>query len=146
MTGQPSLYNLFDQTDVQYWELQIEKGNLPTPEQLALLIKKNSDQPLPAWLTALVIRGLRGELKGKRGRPHRSSYHQLCVWAAAAEYKCVLAQMLQAEDAEHNGGAAKTGKGRTHKPAHERAAEQVVTEWRLPMSWRSFLNEVRSKK
>ncbi|WGR73903.1 MULTISPECIES: hypothetical protein [unclassified Bradyrhizobium] len=146
MSVTPTLYNLFDETDFQYWELQINNGNLPTPEQLARLLEANPDKPLPSWLRPLIIMGIRRELKAKRGRPPKSLCAQLRLWAAMGEYRAVLAQIQDGDDKQSEARSAHAARAADQRPAHERAAEHLVREWRLPMSWRSFLNEVHSKK
>jgi hypothetical protein len=143
---QPTLYQLFDETDFRYWKRKMQQGKLPTPDQLALLLENNPGEPLPSWLRPVVVKAIRGKLKGQRGRPHKSSLRYLRFWAAVGEYRDVLARMQRADKANPKGRAATTGKGRTHPPAHQRAAEQVVSDWKLPMSWRSFLNEISPKK
>lgn len=144
---EPTLYELFDETNLEFWRARIERGTLPNPEQLAALLEQNWDKPFPSWLRPVVAQAVRGKLKAKRsGRPARSHYYQLCLSVAIAEYQDLLKQAVRAENAASRAGAAKVTKGRTHEPLHERLAKQVVDEWKLPISWNSFLNEMSSRK
>lgn len=143
---EPTLYELFDETNLEFWRARIERGTLPNPEQLAALLEQNWDQPFPSWLRPVVVQAVRGKLKAKRGRPARSHYYHVCLSVAIAEYQGLLKQAVRAEKAASRAGAAKARKGRTLEPLHERLAKQVVSEWKLPISWKSFLNEVRSQK
>ncbi|EHR04595.1 hypothetical protein [Bradyrhizobium sp. WSM471] len=142
----PTLYDLFDETSFEYWRRQIQDGVLPTPEQLACLLEANPEHPLPPWLRPLVIMGVRGQLKGKRGRPQKSALAQLCLWAAIGEYKILLPRLVDEQKAEDQARPAHVIRGADHKPPHQKAAERIVLEWHLRMDWRSFLNEVHSKK
>lgn len=139
---EPTLYELFDETNLEYWRPRIESGTLPSPEQLAALLEQNWDQPLPFWLRPVVVQAVRGKLKAKRGRPVKTNYYQLCLSAAIGQYQRLLKQTIQAEKAANQTSAAKAAEGATH----QRLAEQVVREWKLPISWSSFLNEISSRK
>jgi hypothetical protein len=145
--NQPTLYDRFDETSFRYWELQLQQGREPTPEQLARLIEANLEHPIPVWLRPILIKGLRGALKGKRGRPPRNTDQQARLWLAKADYCWRLEEERQAEHTERQRASeTKTVKGRLHKPAHERVAENVIERWRLSLSVRAFLNEVGSRK
>lgn len=147
MSGQtPTLYEVFDETNLEFWKLRIESGMLPSPEQLAALLEQNWDEPLPFWLRPVVVQAVRGKLKAKRGRPAKSHYYQLCLSAAIGQYERLLKQATGTRDAASRAGAAKAARGRTHEPLHERLAKEVVDEWRLPINWTSFLNEISSRK
>ena len=139
----PTLYERFDETNLEFWRPRIERGALPDPEQLAALLEQNWDEPLPFWLRPVVVQAVRGELKAKRGRPAKSNYYQLCLSGAIAHYERLL---KQARKAASPAGAAEVARGRTHEPLHEQLAKQVVDEWRLPIEWTSFLNEISSRK
>lgn len=93
MPNKPTLYDLFDETSFRYWKLQLQNDNLPTGEQLARLLEANAPRPIPSWLTPLVIRGLRGELKGKPGRPKKGFIDKTRLELAAREYGRLLKQM-----------------------------------------------------
>lgn len=144
---EPTLYELFDETNLEFWRAGIDRGTLPNPEQLAALLEQNWDKPFPSWIRPVIVQAVRGKLKAKRsGRPARSLYYQLCLSVAIAEYQGLLKQAVRAKKAASRAGAAKVTKGRTHEPLHERLAKQVVSDWKLPISWKSFLNQVRSQK
>ncbi|MGY4626678.1 hypothetical protein [Bradyrhizobium sp. USDA 4486] len=143
---QPTLYEIFDETNLEFWRPRIESGIMPDSEQLAALLDQNWAKPLPSWLRPVVLQAVRGKLKAKRGRPARSLYYQVCLSAAIAQYERLLKQAVRARKGANRAGAVKTPKGRTREPLHERLAEQVVSEWKLPISWKSFLNEISSRK
>lgn len=141
---EPTLYDLFDDTSFEFWRRQVQAGVLPTPEQLARLLEANPDQPLPPWLGPILSKASRGELKAKRGRPPRESSLQTRRWLARADYVWRLAEAREAGRAEAENRPI--SKGRLHRAAHERIAAEVVTRWKLPIHWRSFLNELHSRK
>jgi hypothetical protein len=143
---EPTLYDLFDENSFEYWRRQVQDGTLPTSEQLASLLEANPEESLPAWLRPLVIMGVRGRLTGRRGRPPKSAFAQLCLLAAIGEYRDVLSRLAEEQKEERQARPKGIKKGADHKPAHQMAAEQVVREWHLAMDWRSFLNEVHSEK
>ena len=145
--NEPTLYDLFDEASFRYWELQVQQGREPTPEQLARLMEANLDHPIPSSLQPILIKALRGELKGRRGRPPRDADQQTRLWLAKADYHWRLQEQRQAEAAQRaQAPETRAAKGRLHKPAHERVAEDVIRRWRLSMSVRAFLNEVGSRK
>ena len=59
----PTLYELFDPTSLIRLQRSIAEGKVPNPEELAAVLEANSERPLPPWFVALIIKGLRGELK-----------------------------------------------------------------------------------
>lgn len=145
--NEPTLYDLFDETSFGYWELQLRNGREPTPAQLADLIDANPDQPIPAWLGPVLSKGLRGKLKIKRGRPARDRHQENRLWLAKCDYQLSLAEQRQAKRKASTTAARKsTPRGSAQMPVHERVADEVIRRWRLPMSVRSFLNEVASRK
>jgi hypothetical protein len=138
-----SLYELFDELDLRYWERLIKSGTYPNKEQLAALIEANFAKPLPAWLNPLILKGLKGELKGKPGRPKKSALDNLRFDIAVDEYKRLLSDLAIREGVEP-GGAKK--RVRLSEPPHQRAAKIVIKSWGLRMDWQSFLNQISSKK
>lgn len=143
---EPTLYDLFDETSFEFWRRQVQAGVLPTAEQLARLLEANPDQPLPPWLGPILSKALRGELKAKRGRPPRESSLQTRLWLARADYIWRLDEARDAARADRRAENRPIPKGRLHRPAHERIAAEVVTRWKLPIHWRSFLNQLHSRK
>lgn len=166
MSGKPTLYELFDETSLQYWGRLTASGVQPNREQLAALIAANIEEPLPAWLNPLILKGLRGELKGKPGRPKKGALDRYRLELAAVEYKRLLQEPPGPKQTDATGSARRTitkqearkqdarkqaaGKqgasGRALEPRHERAAKIAIKTWGLRMNWTSFLNEISSKK
>ncbi|UWU67593.1 hypothetical protein [Bradyrhizobium sp. NC92] len=145
--NEPTLYDLFDETTFRYWELQLQQGREPTPEQLARLMEVNPDHPVPPWLQPILIKALRGELKGRLGRPPRNADQQTRLWLAKADYHWRLQELRQAETAERaQASPTRAAKGRLHTPAHERVAGDVIQRWGLSIGVRAFLNEIGSRK
>jgi hypothetical protein len=140
-----SLYELFDELDVRYWERLIKSGTNPNKEQLAALIEANAAKPLPAWLNPFILKGLKGELKGKPGRPKKSMLDDVRFEVAVAEYKRLLKALAVREEGSVK-GAKKRARSTVIEPRHQRAAKMAIKSWGLRMDWRSFLNEISSKK
>lgn len=114
MSGQKTtLYEVFDETDLEFWKLRIESGTLPNPQQLAALLEQNWDKPLPHWLKPVVVQAVRGKLNAKRGRPAKTNYYHLCLSAAIAQYERLLKQAKGTSKAASLPGAAKAVRGRT---------------------------------
>jgi len=110
-------------------------------------IIENARGPLPRWFNQLVAKGLRGELKQRRGRPKESVIKQYRFVAAAFGYKRLLRRMSKCTNAsEVEGRSSLRGKQSRREPAHERAAKIVIKKWRLHTSWKAFLNRVSSEK
>jgi hypothetical protein len=86
----PSLYDLFDSTSLYRWKRLVSEGELPTKEQLAEIVGANAGEPLPPWLIELVLKGLRGELKQRPGRPKQDFFSECRFAAAQYEYPRVL--------------------------------------------------------
>jgi hypothetical protein len=143
--GRPTLYDLFDETRLQYWERLAKGGIHPNRKQLATLIEANMAEPLPSWLNPLILKGLRGELKGKPGRPKKGLLDQCRLELAAAEYKRLLRERTGPKRINAKRPSKRSAKGRALEPQHERAAKIAMKTWGLRMSWRSFLNEITSK-
>ncbi|SDH21424.1 hypothetical protein SAMN05216338_1006198 [Bradyrhizobium sp. Rc2d] len=143
---EPTLYDLFDETSFRYWELQLQEGREPSLKQLVALIEANADQAFRSSLRPVLIKGLRGELKVKRGRPARDSHQQTRLWLAKCDYHGSLAEQREAREARPGVNHKPASKGGVHIPTHERVAEEVLRRWRLPMTVRSFLNEIASQK
>lgn len=146
MPSTPTIYDLFDETRLQYWERLVKQGIEPNRGQLASLIEANLAEPLPSWLNPIILKGLRGELKGKPGRPKKGFIDKTRLELAAADYKRLLQEMSRAEQTKARGTAKRGAKEPALEPRHERAAKVAIETWRLQMSWRSFLNEIASEK
>ena len=98
MSSRPSLFDLFDATSLLNLERRLAEGKIPTAEELAAVLEANSAEPLPAWFSALVVKGLRGELKKKRGRPKDDKpISSIRFQIAMAKYQLYLA-WLQKRD------------------------------------------------
>jgi len=146
MSSYPSLYDLFGSTSLLNLERCIAEGQIPTAEELAAVLESNAAEPLPAWFSALVVKGLRGELKKKRGRPpqddtHSSvrfqiarwKYHQYLPWLQKRERSVGLKGWPAVRDQKWWIG-----------PPHERAARMATARWLRHIDWKSFLNRVSS--
>jgi hypothetical protein len=73
MSKTPTLYDLYGATSLLNLERSIAEGKTPNAEELAAVLDANSERPLPDWFIALIVMGLRGELKKRRGRPKASA-------------------------------------------------------------------------
>lgn len=147
MQPEPTLYDLYEQTSFRYWERQITENIFPTAEQLAALIEAHAAEPLPVWVNPLIAKGLRGELKGRAGRPKETPrasmrfavasrlYHKLLPWLRKREARVGLV-----------GWSAVRGKDWWSGPPSERAARIATAKWLPHMSWRSFLNRLSSQR
>ncbi len=150
-----TLYQLFDASSLQNAERQMKAGERITAGQLADIIAADPGAPRPRWFDALLVKALRGELKLKPGRRKESCLAQFRFAAAAYEYRGVLKGLL-ADKEGPDPNPKPTTKPKTKRrpdglpgpcdPAHQRAAEIIIKEWRLAMSWRAFLNRVSSEK
>jgi hypothetical protein len=140
--SQSSLYELFEATSLQNCRRLLDDGEIPPPKLLADILEANADRPLPAWFVELVAKSLKGELKRKPGRP-KETFFARCQFAAAQhEYLSLLKWLVKREKTLGLKGWPERRTG----PPHERAAKIITEQWRLHMSWRSFLNRVSSEK
>jgi hypothetical protein len=141
MSKLESVYDLYGPTSLLNLERSISEGRLPTAAELAAVLEANSEKPLPPWFLALVVAGLRGELKKKRGRPKESSLSGIRFEIAKAQYPLYLAWLIKREGSIGlKGWPAVRGKDWWTGPPHERAARIVTARWLRQMSWRAFLN------
>jgi hypothetical protein len=145
MTKLQSAYDLFGPTSLLNLERSIAEGRIPTAAELAAVLEANSEDPLPQWFLALVVTGLRGELKKKRGRPKESILSEISFVLAKAKYRRYLAWLRKREGSSGlEGWPAVRGKDWWTGPPHERAARIVTQRWVRQMSWRAFLNRLSS--
>jgi hypothetical protein len=145
MSKVPSLYDLYGPTSLLNLERSIADGNVPTGPEIAAILEANSDEPLPPWFIAIVVKSLRGELKKRPGRPKDNSLAELHFAIARWKYPRYLAWL---QKRQHSSGlvgwAAVRGKDWWTGPPHERAARIVTQQWLKHMSWRAFLNRISS--
>src|SRR5207248_10220770 len=97
MEKSPTLYELFDPTSLIRLQSSIAEGKVPNAEELAAVLEANSERPLPPWFVALIIKGLRGELKKRPGRPAASALAQIRLALAKQEYGRYLAWLRKRE-------------------------------------------------
>jgi hypothetical protein len=65
----PDLFELFgSDTEFSAWEERIKQGELPTRDQLKVMLLAHPDQVLPEWILDVVLLGIDGKLKATRGR------------------------------------------------------------------------------
>jgi hypothetical protein len=137
-----SIFDLFDEASFRYWEREISKGRFPTSLELADLLDANSDSIIPSWLNPIIIQGLRGNLRGRAGRPPATVWENMILQVAIAQYEDYLSQ-----EQAHEKASNLTGESALHVGSpHERAARRVTAHWLPHMNWRSFLNLVSSRK
>ncbi|MCP1834157.1 hypothetical protein J2R76_002494 [Bradyrhizobium sp. USDA 4532] len=142
-----TLYDLFEATSLQNCKRLLDAGEIPTPQQLADILSANAHQALPAWFLDLVAKGLRGELKRRAGRPKERLIQQIRFAAASADYGAHLSWLIKRDRSSGLGGwSILRDQDWWSGPPHERAAKIVIRKWRLPISWRSFLNRISSDK
>jgi hypothetical protein len=141
----PTLYELFDPTSLIRLQRSIAEGKVPNPEELAAVLEANSERPLPPWFVALIIKGLRGELKKRPGRPKGGALSEIRLALAKQEYRRYLVWRQKRQNSSGlQGWSAVRGKDWWDGPPHERAARIVTARWLAHMSWRAFSNLVSS--
>jgi hypothetical protein len=147
MSDQPTLFDLFEETSLHNCRRMLDNGDVPTRGQLADVLEANADKPLPAWFIALLVKSLRGKLKRKAGRPKERTISPYWFAAAEYEYRSLLSWLTNPEKRlDLDGWSIPRGFDRSSGPPHEVAARAVAEQWRLHVSWRSFLNRVSSQK
>jgi len=147
VTDNPSIFDLFCDTSLTRWERLICEGELPSKEQLAGILEANTDKPLPAWLIELAVKGLRGELKGRAGRPKQSVLSEIRFSLAASKYLRILRRLQKREQTcGLDGWSILREKDWWQGPPHERAARIVTARWLRHISWRTFLNRLSSQQ
>ena len=147
MTENPSIFDLFCDTSLTRWERLIGEGELPSKEQLADILEANASKPLPAWLIELAAKGLRGELKGRGGRPKQDALSEIRFSVAASQYSRVHRWVQKRQQTIGlDGWSILRGKDWWQGPPHERAARIVTARWLRRISWRTFLNRLSSQK
>ncbi|MGY4406860.1 hypothetical protein [Bradyrhizobium sp. USDA 3315] len=145
--SQPTLFDLFEATSLQNCKRLLDAGEIPTSEQLADILSANAHRPLPAWFLDLVAKALRGELKRRAGRPKERLIQQIRFAAATADYGPHLGWLTKRDRTSGlRGWSLLRHQDWWSGPPHERAAKIVIKKWRLPISWRSFLNRISSDK
>jgi hypothetical protein len=145
MSKVPSLYNLYGPTSLLNLERSITDGKMPTGPEIAAILEANSDEPLPPWFIAIVVKSLRGELKKRPGRPKESSLSEIRFAIARWKYPRYLAWLQKRQRSSGlDGWAAVRGKDWWTGPPHERAARMVTERWLNHMSWNAFLNRISS--
>jgi hypothetical protein len=141
------IFDLFGKTSFRYWEREISKGRFPTSPELADLLEANSDEVIPTWLNLIIVQGLRGQLKGRTGRPPATALQNIILQVAIAQYPRYLAWLTKREKRLGLAGWSLIRKRDWWVgPPHERAARMVTARWLRHMDWRSFLNRVSSRK
>ena len=140
-----SLYDLYGPTSLLNLQRSIGEGKIPTAAELADILEANSEKPLPPWFRAILIKSLRGELKGRRGRPKESFFSEIRFKIAEAKYPLYLAWLQKRQRSSGlEGWSAVRGKDWWAGKPHERAARIVTARWLRHMSWRAFLNRISS--
>jgi hypothetical protein len=142
-----TIYDLYGPTSLLNLERSIAEGKTPTRPEIAAILEANSDEPLPPWFIAIVVKSLRGELKKRAGRPKESWLSEVRFAIAKWKYP-IYVRWLQKRQARSglNGWAAVRGKDWWTGPPHERAARIVTEQWLKHMSWRAFLNRLSSQQ
>jgi len=145
MPKRESVYDLYGPTSLLNLERSIAEGKIPTAAELAAVLEANFEKPLPQWFLAMVVAGLRGDLKKKRGRPKDGALSEIRFAIAKAKYPRYLAWLRKREGSSGlEGWLAVRGKDWWTGPPHERAARIVTERWLRQMSWRAFLNRLSS--
>jgi hypothetical protein len=141
----PSLYDLYAPTSLLNLERSISEGKIPTGSELAAVLEANSERSLPPWFIAIVVKGLRGELKRRRGRPKASALSEIRFGIAKWKYPLYLAWLQKRQRSSGlEGWSAVREKEWWAGPPYERAARIVTARWLKHMSWRAFLNRPSS--
>jgi hypothetical protein len=142
----PSLYELYGPTSLLNLERSLAEGKIPNAEELAALLEANSERPLPDWFIALIVMGLRGELKKRRGRPKGHAFSEIRFAIAKWKYPRYRDWLQKREVSSGlKGWSAVRGKDWWTGPPHQRAARIVTARWLNHMDWRSFLNRLSSQ-
>ncbi|MFK4401901.1 hypothetical protein [Bradyrhizobium elkanii] len=145
--ARPTLYDLFEETSLRNCKRRLDAGEIPTSQQLADILSANADRPLPVWFSDLVAKCLRGNLKRRAGRPKERLIQQIRFVAAMADYQAYLRWLTERNRTSGlQGWSILRDQDWWSGSPHERAAKIVTRKWRLPISWRSFLNRVSSDK
>jgi hypothetical protein len=146
MSKTPSLYDLYGATSLLNLERSIAEGKIPNAEELAAVLDANSERPLPDWFIALIVMGLRGELKKRRGRPKASAIAEIRIALAKEKYRRYRAWLQKRQRSSGlDGWSAVRGRDWWAGPPHERAARIVTARWLKHMSWRAFSNLMSSQ-
>jgi hypothetical protein len=142
----PSLYDLYGATSLLNLERSIAEGKIPNAEELAAVLDANSERPLPDWFIALIVMGLRGELKKRRGRPKGHAFSEIRFAIAKWKYPRYRAWLQKRQNSSGLAGwSAVREKEWWTGPPHERAARIVTARWLKHISWRAFSNLVSSQ-
>jgi hypothetical protein len=145
MSKVPSLYDLYGSTSLINLERSIAEGKTPTSSEIAAILEANSDEPLPPWFIAIVVKSLRSELKKRPGRPKDNSLAEIRFAIARWKYPRYLAWLQKRQYSSGLvGWSAVRGKDWWTGAPHERAARIVTKRWLKHMSWNAFLNRISS--
>jgi hypothetical protein len=146
MSKVPNLYDLYGPTSLVNLERSIADGKMPTGPEIAAVLEANSDEPLPPWFIAIVVKSLRGGLKKRPGRPKENFWAETRFEIARWKYPRYLAWLQKRQlSSGLNGWAAVRGKDWWTGPPHQRAARIVTKRWLKHMSWTTFLNRISSQ-
>jgi hypothetical protein len=146
MSKVPSLYDLYGPASLLNLERSIAGGKMPTGAEIAAILEANSDEPLPPWFIAIVVKSLRGELKKRAGRPKEDSWAETRFAIAKWKYPRYLAWLQKRQRSSGLiGWSAVRGKDWWTGAPHERAARIVTKRWLKHMSWQAFLNRISSQ-
>ena len=142
----PDLFELFgSDTEFSAWEERIKQGELPTRDQLKVMLLAHPDQVLPEWLLDVVILGIDGRLKGTRGRRTKTSFDAIKWALAKAKYEKTLLWLQRREKSFGlQGWSVLRGKHWWKGPPHERAARIVISQLKLRIDWPAFHNRISS--
>jgi hypothetical protein len=94
----PSLYDLYGPTSLLNLERSIAEGKIPNAEEVAAVLDANSERQLPDWFIGLIVKGLRGELKQRRGRPKASALSEIRLALAKEKYRRCLAWLQKRQN------------------------------------------------
>ena len=143
----PDLFELFgSDTEFSAWEERIKQGELPTRDQLKVMLLAHPDQVLPEWILDVVLLGIDGKLKATRGRRSSKPSVNAFKWVLAkAKYEKTLRWLQRREKSLGlEGWSLLRGKDWWDGPPHQRAARIVISQLKLRIDWRAFHNRISS--
>ena len=133
----PDLFELFgSDTEFSAWEERIKQGELPTRDQLKVMLLAHPDQVLPEWLLDVVILGIDGRLKGTRGRRTKTSFDAIKWALAKAKYEKTLLWLQRREKSFGLQGWRRPRYRFRRYPDRLRAARNRHPDWRTVTGWR----------
>lgn len=136
-----SPYYLFDRDSIGWLNYRHKNkqtvSNAVTKADVIRLLEANPDHASDRLLQEYVLKALKGELKGKRGRPGKSTTQGIRFLLAQDQYERCLVRLH---------ARRKICGAKVHLEPSIRLADAVARKWRLRCSGRTFLSRISLTK